>query len=172
MNFLGATPEFPSANLNFPSATPTPQNVYRGFHTYLALREIHTLRTQIKLAPTDLEILCMRLLSIFYLCIYLPLLPLNCPNSYPISSLLLYTFIKLMHWSQSLPNKDTGQIDPLIARLGRVSEFGSGVLFNSGSGFLSLDPDPVFQFLWIRIRFQPPNPGAKNGTERALKVIY
>ena len=142
MNFLGATPEFPSANLNFPSATPTPQNVYRGFHTYLALREIHTLRTQIKLAPTDLEILCMRLLSIFYLCIYLPLLPLNCPNSYPISSLLLYTFIKLMHWSQSLPNKDTGQIDPLIARIGRVSE-----------PVFCLILDPVFKFLWIRIRF-------------------
>ena len=41
----------------------------------------------------------------------------------------------------------------------------------SGSGFLSLDTDPVFKFLWIRIWFQPPDPGAKKSAERALKVI-
>ena len=45
--------------------------------------------------------------------------------------------------------------------------------FGSGSGFqISLDPDPVFKLLWIRIRFQPPDPKQKKSAESALKVIY
>ena len=35
-----------------------------------------------------------------------------------------------------------------------------------------LDPDSAFKFLWIRIQFQPPDPGASKSAERALKNIY
>ena len=32
-----------------------------------------------------------------------------------------------------------------------------------------LDPDPVFKFLWIRIRFQPPYLGAKTECRKGVK---
>ena len=35
----------------------------------------------------------------------------------------------------------------IVTRVANTDPFGSGVFF--------LDPDPVFKFLWIRIRFQP-----------------
>ena len=41
------------------------------------------------------------------------------------------------------------------ARVSDLDTVGSGV-FLVGSGFqISLGPDPIFNFFWIRIRFQP-----------------
>ena len=39
----------------------------------------------------------------------------------------------------------------------------------SGSGFqISLDPDPVIKFLWIRIRFQPRFWNKKKRSQKGL----
>ena len=48
----------------------------------------------------------------------------------------------------------------------------SDTVFLPGSTFqISLDPDPGFKFLWIqiRIRFQPPDPGAKIECKKGYK---
>ena len=49
----------------------------------------------------------------------------------------------------------------------QISRVSDPVFFpGSGYGFqISLYPDPGFKFLWIRIPFQPPDPGAKKVQE-------
>ena len=41
--------------------------------------------------------------------------------------------------------------------------------YEGSQGSWTLNPDPVFKFLWIRIRFQPPDPGAKKECRKGSK---
>ena len=61
------------------------------------------------------------------------------------------------------PDPDLDQDpDPVL----KFSESWSGIGFH-----ISLDPFPVFNFLWIRIRFQPPDTGAKKSAGSALRKL-
>ena len=77
-------------------------------------------------------------------------------------------------WACSKTSKQTFSYSSSPRNLRRINRIAKRAIFKK-SGFLirircsCLDPDSVFKFLWIRIRFQPLDLGAKKKCRRGSK---